>query len=100
MEFLDGPTLAMRLAEGPLGADDALAFARQIAGGLDAAHRIGIIHRDLKPANILLVRDKEGAERAVITDFGLAKALDLPEAESGQTATGQIMGTLGYMAPE
>jgi serine/threonine protein kinase/tetratricopeptide (TPR) repeat protein len=100
MEYLAGPTLAKRLTEGPLGAGVALRIARQVAAGLDAAHALGIVHRDLKPANIILVPEKDGSERAVITDFGLAKVLDAAGATGGQTAVGQILGTPDYMAPE
>src|ERR1700690_2492912 len=66
----------------------------------DAAHALGMVHRDLKPGNIILTSQKGGTEQAVITDFGLAKALDEAVSASGLTATGQIMGTLDYMAPE
>jgi serine/threonine protein kinase len=70
MEFIAGETLAARLAgSGPLPAEAALAFARQIAAGLDAAHRMGIVHRDLKPANILLAAGGGGLHRAIITDW-------------------------------
>jgi serine/threonine protein kinase/Flp pilus assembly protein TadD len=100
MEYLDGPTLAQRLKQGALPAASALAIARQVAEGLEAAHALGIVHRDLKPANIILTPEKTGGERAVITDFGLAKALESGVHDSGQTATGQILGTPDYMAPE
>src|SRR5687768_13124217 len=72
MEFVDGPTLADRIAEGPIAIDEAISIARQIADALEAAHERGIIHRDLKPANIKLLND--GAVK--VLDFGLAKALD------------------------
>ena len=71
MELVEGPTLADRLAHGPLPADEAVAIARQIAGALEAAHEHGIVHRDLKPANIKLRAD--GTVK--VLDFGLAKAL-------------------------
>ncbi|HXA49837.1 MAG TPA: protein kinase [Candidatus Acidoferrum sp.] len=100
MEYLEGPTLAQRLKQGALPAESALAIARQVAAGLEAAHALGIVHRDLKPANIILTPEKAGGERAVITDFGLAKALELDGSDAGQTATGQILGTPDYMAPE
>ena len=66
MEFVDGPTLADRIAQGPLGIDEALPIARQIAEALEAAHEHGIIHRDLKPANIKLRPD--GTVK--VLDFG------------------------------
>src|SRR4029450_2129071 len=71
-ELVEGPTLADRIAEGPILLDDALPIARQIAEALEAAHEQGIIHRDLKPANIKLRPD--GTVK--VLDFGLAKALD------------------------
>src|SRR3954470_7598668 len=72
MELVDGPTLADRIAQGPIPLDEAMPIARQIAEALEAAHDQGIIHRDLKPANIK-VRD-DGAVK--VLDFGLAKALE------------------------
>ncbi len=72
MELVEGPTLAERIAEGPIPLADALPIAKQIAEALEAAHEQGIIHRDLKPANIKIRPD--GAVK--VLDFGLAKALD------------------------
>ena len=72
LEFVDGPTLADRIAQGPITIDEALPIARQIAEALEAAHEQGIIHRDLKPANIKIRTD--GTVK--VLDFGLAKALD------------------------
>ena len=110
MELVDGPTLADRLATGPLPIDEALAIARQIADALEAAHERGIIHRDLKPANIKVCDD--GTVK--VLDFGLAKALD-PSSGIGEpgiaansptittpamTAAGLILGTAAYMSPE
>ena len=69
MELVEGPTLAARIAEGPLRVEDALPLALQIADALEAAHELGIIHRDLKPANIKLRPD--GTVK--VLDFGLAK---------------------------
>src|SRR6202011_2791353 len=100
------PTLADRLAQGPLPLDEALPIAQQIAEALEAAHEQGIIHRDLKPANIKLRPD--GAVK--VLDFGLAKALDpAPTSPLSQSPTittpaatrlGVIMGTAAYMSPE
>src|SRR5687767_9661678 len=72
LELVEGPTLADRIAEGPLALVDAMAIAKQIAQALDAAHQQGIIHRDLKPANIKV----RGDGTVKVLDFGLAKALD------------------------
>src|ERR1043166_2175994 len=76
MELVEGPTLADRIAEGPIPVDEALPIARQIAEALEAAHERGVIHRDLKPANIKLRAD--GTVK--VLDFGLAK---LGEPASG-----------------
>ena len=70
LEFVDGPTLAERIAQGSIAIDEALSIARQIADALEAAHEQGIIHRDLKPANIKVRTD--GTVK--VLDFGLAKA--------------------------
>ena len=72
MELVEGPTLADRIAQGPIPVDEALPIAKQIAEALEAAHEQGIIHRDLKPANIKLRPD--GTVK--VLDFGLAKALE------------------------
>ena len=72
LELVDGPTLADRIARGPIPLDEALPIARQIADALEAAHEQGIVHRDLKPANIKVRAD--GTVK--VLDFGLAKALE------------------------
>ena len=72
LELVEGPTLADRIAQGPIPLDEALPIARQIAEALEAAHEQGIIHRDLKPANIKVRPD--GTVK--VLDFGLAKALE------------------------
>ena len=88
MEFVDGETLAARIARtGKLAVDEAVRIARAIADGLGAAHAKGIVHRDLKPGNIMLSGD-----RAVLMDFGIAHLIASP--------TSGIAGTFGYMAPE
>ena len=105
LELVDGPTLADRIARGPLALDEALTIARQIADALDAAHEKGIIHRDLKPANIKI--DGNGVVK--VLDFGLAKVWDgTPQADLAAsprlTATDigerTILGTPAYMSPE
>ena len=72
MELVEGPTLADRIAQGPIPLDEALPIAKQIAEALEAAHEQGIIHRDLKPANIKVRAD--GTVK--VLDFGLAKAME------------------------
>jgi len=100
MELLDGRTLVRRVEEeGPLSEAEAGTILRQLADGLSAAHRAGVVHRDFKSSNILLVAGEHGA-RAVITDFGLARERDLPSGAAGLTATGGVLGTPAYMAPE
>ena len=105
LELVEGPTLADRIAQGPIPVDEALPIAKQIAEALEAAHEQGVIHRDLKPANIKLKPD--GTVK--VLDFGLAKALDTaPEGDPSQSPTltaaatqiGVIMGTAAYMSPE
>ena len=100
MELLEGETLEARVRRaGPLSADDALPLIRQMALALDAAHDAGIIHRDFKPANVMLV-PATGGERAVVTDFGLARS-SVVLGDEGQTETmTRLMGTPPYMAPE
>ena len=100
MEFMDGETLAGRIAKGALPLDQALKFATQIADALDRAHRAGVTHRDVKPQNIMLTRD--GAK---VLDFGLAKSTPKvgPNDETLTavlTTEGAVMGTPQYMAPE
>ena len=105
LELVEGPTLADRIAKGPIPIDEALPIARQIAEALEAAHEQGVIHRDLKPANVK-VRD-DGTVK--VLDFGLAKALDpspsadpdlSPTLTAAATQMGVIMGTAAYMSPE
>jgi serine/threonine-protein kinase len=107
LQLIDGPTLADKLAKGPIPVEDALKIALQIAEGLEAAHEKGVIHRDLKPANIKIT--PEGQVK--ILDFGLAKALEgetpqdsslsqSPTLTAAATRAGVILGTAAYMSPE
>ena len=108
LELVEGPTLADRIARGPIPVDEALPIATQIAEALEAAHEQGIIHRDLKPANIKVRED--GTVK--VLDFGLAKALageaSNPDLSQSPTITatiegtreGVILGTAAYMSPE
>src|SRR5437868_5213929 len=114
MELVEGEDLSQRIGRGAIPLDEAVPIAKQIAEALEAAHEQGIIHRDLKPANIKVRSD--GTVK--VLDFGLAKALDQPQAPSPKppapglsmsptltspammTGAGMILGTAAYMAPE
>ena len=117
LELVDGPTLADRIAAGPLPLEEALSIARQLVDALESAHELGIVHRDLKPSNVKVRTD--GTVK--VLDFGLAKALggtgpgspagigiDRPDLVASPTITspalmtgaGLILGTAAYMAPE
>lgn len=103
MELLEGETLSQRLRrQGRLSAVEALPLLRQLAAGLDAAHARGIVHRDFKPGNVILVGGgpTQPGARAVITDFGLARAEASDEGGHTLSNTGVIVGTPAYMAPE
>ena len=107
LQLIEGPTLADRIAEGPIPVDEALPLALQITEALEAAHEKGIIHRDLKPANIKITPEGQ----VNVLDFGLAKAMETestasPEATHSPTLSmsatreGVLLGTAGYMSPE
>ena len=108
MEFVEGLTLADRVAGGPIPLDETLPIAKQIAEALEAAHDQGIVHRDLKPANIKVRSD--GTVK--VLDFGLAKAIEPTSAAASSvsmsptittpamTQAGIILGTAAYMSPE
>jgi eukaryotic-like serine/threonine-protein kinase len=104
MEYVEGKVLTEVIGGRALPVDKALGMARQIAHGLDAAHRAGVVHRDLKPGNLMLQADG----RVRILDFGLAKLRDPITDPGGRdadtlselTADGGLVGTISYMSPE
>jgi Tol biopolymer transport system component/tRNA A-37 threonylcarbamoyl transferase component Bud32 len=103
LEYLQGETLADRLARGPLPLGELVGRALEVADALDAAHRRGVVHRDLKPANIFLTAHGE----CKVLDFGLAKlvhdvAPDVPAetVSAALTSAGSAVGTVAYMSPE
>ena len=102
LELVEGPTLADRIALGPIALEEALTIARQVAEALEAAHGKGIIHRDLKPENVMVRADGY----VKVLDFGLAKWLPTTAQLQAERATmevsqpGQILGTVAYMSPE
>ena len=93
-ELVDGTTLAVHLAEtGPLGPEQVVAIITQVASALDHAHGLGVIHRDVKPANLILEPDG----RVRLADFGIARTVD---DAATITASGEMVGTITYLAPE
>src|SRR5204862_3968346 len=97
MPFVRGQSLRERILKGPVPLADSLAILRDVASALAYAHRQGIVHRDIKPENILL---SEGT--AVVTDFGIAKAVQAARKQVSAEITqpGDNVGTPMYMAPE
>ena len=110
MAFVDGPSLARRVADGPLPPREAAELLKSVSEAVHYAHEKGVIHRDLKPGNILLARSdpihgvvnhrqvESGHYKPKITDFGLAKLTE--NRDESLTGTGQILGTPAYMPPE
>ena len=117
MEHLAGADLGELLErDGPIAWPRARALALQVCAALGAAHERGVVHRDLKPSNCFVVRDEDGAERVKVLDFGIAKVLESSASRDHgagargpgtgrdlrwlKTSTGEVFGTLAYMAPE
>jgi serine/threonine-protein kinase len=92
-EYVEGETLKQRInREGALDPQDAIAYAIEVARGLTVAHGRNMVHRDIKPQNVLI----DGEGRAKLTDFGISRQLE----QDGMTATGRVLGTTDYVAPE
>lgn len=98
MEYVDGPTLSMRLTDGVLSEQDAASLAHDVGRALQTVHSAGIIHRDVKPSNVLLAPPLQAGRpwTAKLTDFGIAYEVDDPRS----TSPGVVIGTAAYMAPE
>jgi serine/threonine kinase PknH len=94
MRLVEGRDLAAVIADGPLDPARAVRLIAQVAGALDAAHADGLVHRDVKPSNILVTPD----DFVYLVDFGIARSV-LP-AGTHLTASGAVIGTLDYLAPE
>ncbi|MEU0697510.1 serine/threonine-protein kinase [Streptomyces niveus] len=92
MQYVDGPSLADAVAAGPVVVKEAARIGLQVLEALRAAHAAGVLHRDVKPGNVLLARDG----RVLLTDFGIAAI----EGDSAITRTGEIVGSIDYLAPE
>ena len=99
MRYVPGRDLGRLIAaDGPLAAEDAAEVIAQVADGLDAVHAAGLVHRDVKPANVIVEGGRaDDGSAAFLTDFGLAKAM---ASTAGLTATGEVIGSVDYMAPE
>jgi serine/threonine protein kinase len=96
MQYVEGEILDSLIADGSIGFEDAVSFARQIAAALAKAHTFGIVHRDIKPSNVIV----DARKHLTVLDFGLAKET-LPDARLSQLSeAGLIAGTVTYMSPE
>lgn len=101
MQLVVGQTLREYMdAAGAVPFLEAVNIARQIADGIEAAHRRGIVHRDLKPSNIILTRDHDNHLQPKVVDFGVAKLKEHTTGAGGLTASGSLIGTPRYMSPE
>jgi tRNA A-37 threonylcarbamoyl transferase component Bud32 len=101
MDFIDGENLARRVkVQGPLPVGQAVEFARQAALGLEHAHERGVVHRDVKPGNLFVTRGPDGAYLIKILDFGLARFDSESSSLQRLTQTGNVIGTVDYVAPE
>jgi serine/threonine protein kinase len=97
LEWLTGHDLSERLAQGPLSVEATVALATQLLGALEVAHRAGVVHRDVKPSNVFLLGGDPA--RPKLLDFGLARLVNSDLAAT-VTATGSLVGTPAYLAPE
>lgn len=100
MEFVEGETLAARIARGPIQPHAAMSILRQVCGALDEAHRRGILHRDLKPDNIMLTTRAGQDDFVKLLDFGIAKRSTTDPSGTQLTRAGAAVGTPAYMSPE
>jgi len=96
MQLVEGSSL-WQLVKAGLSIHDSARYVRDAASGISAAHDLGIVHRDVKPQNILICETKD---RAMVSDFGLAKDTELNSESIAQTGTDWIVGTLDYISPE
>lgn len=99
LRYVEGETLAHRLERGPLARDEAVLVCERAARALEFAHAAGIVHRDVKPSNVMLAPDGS----PVLLDFGVARLIDRADAKdpvAALTATGNVVGTAAYLAPE
>jgi YVTN family beta-propeller protein len=98
MRYVEGIDLGALLEQqGPLAPERALAIIGQVAGALDAAHARGLVHRDVKPGNVLLAVEEGAVGHAYLADFGLTRRIG---GARGLTVSGQVLGTIDYVAPE